>query len=197
MSAYLLSSPRTPTTIADELESFLHILVYGAVRRMESNVHPMRPFLEAYFSGCGWNIDAQTVCCPHAKRDSVVVHQKLIMYGVPIKFTAPGKPAEGHPLNELIASLLKIFHSRYVVLEWEDYHRSGPAAVPMTSDSQLPRNSADTTLWKKRIQLAPELTVDDEDETETPSEAPPQRPTPEMYANVESLATHSKVLRLF
>ncbi|RPD53819.1 hypothetical protein L227DRAFT_476746, partial [Lentinus tigrinus ALCF2SS1-6] len=32
MSAYLLSNPDEPVTIADELEAFLHILIYGAVR---------------------------------------------------------------------------------------------------------------------------------------------------------------------
>ena len=195
MSAYLLSSPRTPTTIADELESFLHILVYGAVRRMESNVHPMRPFLEAYFSGCDWNIEAQTVCCPHAKRESVVMNGTLMMSGVPITFGAPGISAEEHPLNELIALLLEIFHSRYAVLAWDAYSRSGPAAVPTTSNSQLPRNSANTSLWKQRIQIAPELIME-EVQTKKPAKAP-KRPTPEMYANVESLATHSEVLDLF
>ena len=196
MSAYLLSSPRTPATIADELESFLHILVYGAVRRMESNVHPIRPFLQAYFSGCDWNIEAQTVCCPHAKRESVVLKQTLSLSGAAIKFRAPGKPAEKHPINALISRLLAVFHSRYAVLAWETYSGSGSAGITTISGSQLsPRNNRTEGSWDDIFDEAPEF-LDEETEEDDPPEAP-QQPTPEMYANVKALATHSKILNLF
>ncbi len=50
--AYLLLNPTKPTTIADELESFLHVLIYGGIRRVNSSlksIKSIQEFLNDYF----------------------------------------------------------------------------------------------------------------------------------------------------
>ena len=108
----------------------------------------------------------------------------------------PGKPAEKHPINALISRLLAVFHSRYAVLAWETYSGSGSAGITTISVSQLsPRNNRTEGSWDDIFDEAPEF-LDEETEEDDPPEAP-QQPTPEMYANVKALATHSKILNLF
>ena len=196
MSAYLLNNPHAPTTIADELESFMHILIYGAVRRLKTNMRSIHPFLQNYFSGCDWHPETNRACCPNAKRQSVVSGRSLTMSGMAIRFTAPGIPAEHHPLNGLIAWLLNVFHSRYAVLAYEDHSRSSRSSVPTTSKAQPPPpDNRITSSWKARYRAAPGLPVK-EIEVKKPVSGP-QQPTPAMYANAKALATHSKVLNLF
>ncbi|KAI0707442.1 hypothetical protein C8T65DRAFT_535227, partial [Cerioporus squamosus] len=51
LSAYRLMNQDEPTTIPDELESFVHVLVYGAVIRVQSNIcaSSIKHFMEYYF----------------------------------------------------------------------------------------------------------------------------------------------------
>lgn len=195
MSAYLLSNPGLPTTIADELESFLHVLIYGAVRRVRSNIHAIHDFIDAYFSGCDVNPETDKITCPSAKRESVVIGQSLTMSQVSIVFTAPDTPAERHPLNALIAELLRMFHSRYVVHKWQCRAESGPANPPSISDSPPRDEPLPLVAWNVGFEAAPEFPVDEVQVTK--QEEPIQQPTPEMYANVAALASHKKVLDIF
>ncbi|RPD53828.1 hypothetical protein L227DRAFT_512696, partial [Lentinus tigrinus ALCF2SS1-6] len=116
MSAYLLLNPTMPTTIADELEAFLHVLVYGCIRRVRSSLTTIHEFLTDYFAGVSFDPLHRQAACPSAKRESVVLGQGLSMTSRPVVFITPeGK--DDHPLNMLISKLLTIFHSRYAILK--------------------------------------------------------------------------------
>ena len=127
MSAYLLLNPTVPTSIADELEAFLHVLIYGCVRRLRSNLPTIHAFIEDYFAGSSYDPLYEQASCPSAKRESVVSGRILKMTTRPIVFATPdGKVSQKHPLNALISVLLSVFHSRYVVSEWEDESKMFP-----------------------------------------------------------------------
>ncbi|RPD68709.1 hypothetical protein L226DRAFT_316758 [Lentinus tigrinus ALCF2SS1-7] len=125
MSAYRLLNLNEPATIPDELESFVHVLIYCAVFRVQSNIHPhcIKYFLEYYFSehlrGPSGNLT-----CPRAKLSSLVcpgyLGPRLTMSGVAIIFSTPGRQlADQHTLNQLIQNLFNLFHSRYAIDAWE------------------------------------------------------------------------------
>ncbi|RPD53794.1 hypothetical protein L227DRAFT_378842 [Lentinus tigrinus ALCF2SS1-6] len=196
MSAYLLSHPNDAVAIADELEAFLHILVYGAVRRVRSNMNTFDEFLRAYFAGCDVNPETQKVCCPGAKRESVVIGQTLAMSGVPIVFSSPdGQIANTHPLNEIIAVLFELFHSRYAVLGWQDHSGSGADNKPTTPRTPSRSNPIPRRPRKVGYEEDPELPVDKVAGNQPTK--PPQQPTPEMYAHFKALETHKKVADIF
>ncbi|RPD68720.1 hypothetical protein L226DRAFT_317031 [Lentinus tigrinus ALCF2SS1-7] len=197
MSAYLLSNPRKAAVIADELEAFVHILIYGAVRRVRSNMEIINDFLEAYFAGCLVNPQTKKIECPTAKR-SAVVDGSTLKFCVPIVFSSPdGQISRTHPLNELISELLKLFHSRYAVLEWRDFgfdsENTSTNAEPRTPS----RNSPDSNVWEAASQLETDPELQFKEVVVNQPERTPQQPTPEMYANLKALESHEKVLDIF
>lgn len=197
MSAYLLYNPGVPSSIADELESFLHVMVYGAFRRMRSTLYTIKGFNDEYFAGCRLDDVRNRITCPNAKCASVMTLGVLTSGNNPVKFFSPrGDIQEKHPLNDLIADLLRMFHSRYVVEAWEK--RSRP--YPMTPERP------------KQLQTIPECDEDLAAEFQSDlvglerkpvvvqtgtSQAEPQEPTAKMYEDVKALSNHVAVREIF
>ncbi|TFK78957.1 hypothetical protein K466DRAFT_611692 [Polyporus arcularius HHB13444] len=191
MPAYILLNPLMPTSIADELESFLHVLVYGCIRHVRSSlesIEEIQEFIHAYFAGGSYDPKYKQASCPVAKRESVVVGQTLTFTTRPVVFSTPdGKITKEHPLNKLIAKLLAVFHSRYVVHAWDTApteSSSPPSQMsPATPTTELP------TIWETGLK-APEATFGEAPDCQTETAPQLAEPTPEQRKNVVALQSH-------
>ncbi len=201
MSAYLLDHPGMPTTIADELEAFVHVLIYGLVRRMQSTLSSIQKFLDVYFAGCSFVAEDERVSCPSAKRDSVVDRAVLRMSRQRVIFCTPDrKLAERHPINYLISELFQILHSRYVVLTWQSLPkwkriREG---TPIPSPRKgLPTIKEDPDDFCD--ELSPEETFGVVPTPSTPDTADPSivEPTEQDYKNLTALGDHRLIANVF
>ena len=123
-----------PLEIADELESFFYILVYGAVRFLHSTCPPSRVefFLDGFFDhdyieDVGWAASTW--------KRYALEHARIFMppHGDELRFLgsdgggekAPaGRRSSDTPLNSLMEELLSWFHARFV-------RRFGPGGVAL------------------------------------------------------------------
>ena len=133
MSANLLMNPLQRVMIEDELESFFHILVYYAVRYLESNLatdEHAAHFLEACFD-C-FTLDDNKVICGYqkltlvknGKSPKIVFHHPKYTAKRPIKFRSKG-------LNDIVTAMIPCLRARYKILAWkwwlEDLPKDSPA----------------------------------------------------------------------
>ena len=191
MSVYLLNHPGSPSTIPDELESFLHVYVYGAVRRLRSNLVTIDGFMNTYFSGCEIN-HLRAPVCPSSKRDSVVQVATLRSGEDIVTFSDPDGTVVEHPVNDLISQLLNRFRSRYVVLN---------AQNSKTTHSVDPRTPVikKTTLDpdpRRRLERRHPGLPDLKALIRSKTGAIPE-PLQEDFDNADSLDDHTAVLGLF
>ena len=119
MSWNLLSYPGDPVSIADELEAFVHVLVYGCVRFVFHNFNTITGFMRSYFDGFSVNDDRE-FACPPVKRECLKIG-KLTDGDRPITFIT-GEGSSDHPLNALMRRLFGLFKIRYQVLQWKKTH---------------------------------------------------------------------------
>ncbi|RDX51593.1 hypothetical protein OH76DRAFT_1401481, partial [Lentinus brumalis] len=175
--------------------SFLHVLIYGGIRRVNSSlksIKDVQEFLNDYFAGCSYDPEYSQAGCPAGKRDCVVVGQSLTYTTRPIVFSTPdSKITQQHPLNKLISKLLAIFHSRYHIASWE--------AAPKQSGAEPPQpDTALSTMWEA-VKARPEDMLQAESPNLETAEAPDQMapPTPQQYDNVEALKSHNAIARIF
>ncbi|RDX50599.1 hypothetical protein OH76DRAFT_1402203 [Lentinus brumalis] len=132
LSAYRQGHLDEPTTIPDELESFVHVLIYCAVIRIQSVIIPRRikSFIEDYFTDTPINAFTSSgrLTSPHAKLESIVYKPdarnptRLRCHGTIIVFSTPDGSTQKHIINSLITRLLSLFNSRYVINRWERRH---------------------------------------------------------------------------
>ncbi|TFK77947.1 hypothetical protein K466DRAFT_571152 [Polyporus arcularius HHB13444] len=186
-----------PTSIADELESFLHVLVYGCIRRVRSSlesIEEIQEFIHAYFAGGSYDPKYKQASCPVAKRDSVVVGQTLTFTTRPVVFSTPdGKIAQDHPLNKLIAKLLAVFHSRYVVDTWESAQKK--SSSPELQQSPPTPKTKPPTIWETGLE-GPEATFGEAPDCETETAPQSIEPTPEQRKNMAALQSHSLIAHI-
>ena len=201
LSVHLLNNPSMPTSIPDELESFLHVLIYAVLRRMRSDdIECINDFLEEYFAGYSIQPLTGEKVCPPAKYFSVVVCGALIMTRTYIKFSTPdGRITREHPINKLIADLLRVFHSRYVILRWQqrttEKEKEKAQEEALTAESRLLTNPVDDFIDEPDPEEIYGVISEPEPIYEDRASTP--EPPPWMYTNMKALEQHVKVGRLF
>ncbi|PIL32489.1 hypothetical protein GSI_05192 [Ganoderma sinense ZZ0214-1] len=108
MSVDILSRPWKPMKVADELESFFHVLVYYSIRHLRSNCSHPSSYIDNYFNNysgpghlhtCGWKSLAIEVDDWLSTR---FPHRPLLFRS---------------PMDELLGELLKCFHAHYKVMK--------------------------------------------------------------------------------
>ena len=203
MSAYLLDNLNMPTTIADELEAFLHVLIYGVVRRMRSdNIRSISNFLESYFAGYSVKPESDEISCPPAKWLTVGIHGALIMYRTFITFSTPdGRITREHPINKLIAELIQVFHSRYAILDWDNRpkpEKKGREGTPTPTGRLLPVPEGKVLRVHEPHPFQVYGVQKPEEQSTSSTNVPTiPEPTPQMYANRDSLGNHLKIAMIF
>ncbi len=125
MSSHVQNDPDRPITIADELESVLHVLIFFAVRFLHHNLHDsdVGYFLRDYFDmfssssrGITANLTKRTSIVSGAirivsyRRDAVV-RRSTLRFVWPSEKHGPSK----HPLNKVIDTLLSWFKAHYAL----------------------------------------------------------------------------------
>lgn len=165
MSAQSLLIPNWLLGIADELESFVHVLVYLAIRFLPSSLSELAAFMDGYFDGHMLRADSNPTC-PAIKYICVFNDGELHHIQEPIIFYQSHDEDDHtrHVLQIFFAKVFKVLKARYMVLKADGLTRvvnplnhDPTPAVPSRPIKIQPFNP----FWnKRRAQRPPPVTVD-------------------------------------
>ena len=163
MSWYILTHKDQPITVPDELESFVHVLIYAAVRLAAHNFPDIRGFISDYFDGYSLTAHCE-FGCPAGKR-LCITNAKLDDGDMDLVFSPSGKATSDNPLNKLVKDLLAIIRARYIILEYEK-RRALEDEKRQAASSPLPAQmySADVPMLFKETFSVPDSDVEAESE---------------------------------
>ncbi len=124
MSVHSVQNPSDPITIPDELESFLHVLLYLALRYLRSSLRCPGIFIDDYFASSSRDMEGGVIC--GMLKERIVYDGKLAFHRKPVTFLPDPEPSSDErpqhagssppsPLNNLIADLLIHFKALYAV----------------------------------------------------------------------------------
>ncbi|KAI0764251.1 hypothetical protein BD413DRAFT_680539 [Trametes elegans] len=180
MSVAYVVHPDRPIKIADELESFLHVLIYHGVRHLRHSLGSRATdFIIAYFDAFLFGLQGRQVCSI-MKTNAVKMGTIFIDSSEDLRFL-DDSGYEEHPLNELIFNeILPLFVERYRIDAWDD-------AVARRRE-------------KKKAQLVSAMNISqDADKIAvvlSEKELPPGRPSEECRDNATKLDAHDEFLNL-
>ncbi|KAI0764268.1 hypothetical protein BD413DRAFT_197385 [Trametes elegans] len=180
MSVAYVAHPDRPIKIADELESFLHVLIYYGVRYLRHTLKECATeFIVDYFDTFHIGHNRQQVCS-YPKTNAVKMGTNFIDSSEDLRFL-DDSGYEEHPLNDLIFNeILPLFVERYRIDTWDD-------AVARRRE-------------KKKAQLVSAMNISqDADKIAvvlSEKEIPPGRPSEECTDKAAKLNTHDEFLNL-
>ncbi|KAI0368182.1 hypothetical protein BV20DRAFT_948573 [Pilatotrama ljubarskyi] len=184
-----------PVVVADELESFLHVLLFYAVRYLPNTLPDVTEFVINYFDTFQRQRGCERRWSGHAKRSAM--ETKIIKsQSVILRFLKTTGDV-GNPLNTLVYRLLELLGARYEVLNFnqalsqkEGMERGDDKAAVGNADASPDTSSEveDDVLFTND----PWDTMSDAEVTETKHELDAK--TIELAATLE---THISFLRIF
>ncbi|KAI9069930.1 hypothetical protein FKP32DRAFT_1558752 [Trametes sanguinea] len=144
--AYIRHHPRQPVSVADELESFFHVLLFYAVRLLHHNVPNVPFFVSNYFDSFTVADDARRDCSD-AKATAMRLGEVELSGGSLLNFMRADASVSHEYLNDLLARMLRCFQARYAILAWEKKQLETPmpsrpkpsASIPSPTSSNLAR----------------------------------------------------------
>ncbi|KAI0665749.1 hypothetical protein C8Q78DRAFT_494308 [Trametes maxima] len=132
--AYVHDYP-APVTVADELESFFHVVLFYAVRLIRTNLRSVEAFVVDYFHSYCPGVGRFGRVCSDTKT-IIIRWGTLYSQNLNIRFYLD-KKRENRKLNTLISRWLELFRARYAVREWErrsaGRNKSGSAGTSLES----------------------------------------------------------------
>ncbi|CDO76690.1 hypothetical protein BN946_scf184852.g2 [Trametes cinnabarina] len=138
--AYIKHQPYQPVCVADELESFFHVLLFYAIRLLPHNIPNTRFFVADYFNSSSF-YDGTNRSSSSAKWTSMHSGEINVPNIGPLLFLIDGASSQEHHLfNVLISTMLGFYRARYTVLQWEERRAKATAA-----GSSLPSGSSNGT----------------------------------------------------
>ena len=185
----LTDNPKT-VEIPDELESYLHVLLYFSVRYLQSDCKDPAEFIESYFDSYTFQDGLYT--CGARKMHVIQTAGRLeVRKDVPLTFNSP--------MDHIFGTLLPVFKAHYKV---QDYLKKKDAALklpfrnirPMPSSAPRPSPAVPTAPGARRgtsdKAAAQALTA------QTMALVVPVKnaPDPEDYARAALLQNHNFVL---
>ncbi len=203
MSLHYLMHPTLPVTVADELESFFHVLLYNALRFLLHNFETIHTFVQEYFDNV--TVTPKLVQTASRVKKSVITTGQIESGDDEVlSFLQPMGIDGQHPMNELIRRLLELFCARYRVLKWEAANAAANRAARAAQQDVLrsralpslaaPRaRSIHDARFKSLASEAPATPVQPPDTTM----ADPPRPSQRDFELSKSLMTHQAVLDIF
>ncbi|KAH9889980.1 hypothetical protein C8Q73DRAFT_146831 [Cubamyces lactineus] len=120
MSVALINNPKKPVEIPDELEAFFHVLLYYAVRYLESNCADVPAYIERYFEA--YQINDGRYQCGNSKSYTISMGQLLISTEVKLVFNSY--------LDHIFHELLQWLKALYEVRKHERM-QNGNARAPL------------------------------------------------------------------
>ncbi|KAI0660068.1 hypothetical protein C8Q70DRAFT_1132735 [Cubamyces menziesii] len=191
MSVAMLTENSKVVEIADELESFFHVILYNAVRYLASNCTNAGAFIEDFFDTYKEE-DGQLFC---GDRKETAIKEKgriLLPSNIPLRFNPP--------IDGFMDTVLKWFKARYTVYTYRKYQleghaeRSGPSnPVVVSSEESEPTTQLwDTSLCDAGASSDPDIDpfLDME-----PEELQPAKPTDQEEKIAALVDTHAAFLK--
>lgn len=184
-----------PVSIADELESFFHVMLFYGVRYLPHTLPSVSEFVIDYFDTFQQNEAGRRLCS--SLKEAAMQSKMLVYAGKDLRFLKT-TGQRGNPMNALINSLLELFQARYQVIN----HNNALEEALQVQNAAHPSSSAPQGKALKKSTLAvqpwmddcdPDPTIDEVEEDE-PLLEPPSSKTVKLAAQ---LNTHRKVLQLF
>ena len=129
MSVALLTRNK-PVEICDELEAFLHVIIYYASRYLHSNCNgaTIACFLDAFFDT--YTLDGGRYVCGTKKSHVIEKGQLIISTRTTLRF--------GSPMDKLLTKLLSWFRAHLLVTDYElKQAREAQAQLPPTNPTPL------------------------------------------------------------
>lgn len=187
--ASVTSQWTVPVAVADELESFFHVMLFYAVQYLPHTIRNVTGFIAEYFDICEEDEDGNCFCSP--VKENAMKHQQILFAHTYLVFTRT-TGERGNPINSLIKALLKLFEARYKVIEHnkslEDIAKLAEAATCPPSLSLDPKSGEHQ---RNNIPLPPGIHI-----TDCLPASSPELSTKTVEAAAQ-LNTHIAVLRLF
>ncbi|CDO69599.1 hypothetical protein BN946_scf184875.g2 [Trametes cinnabarina] len=168
MSVHTLSKPEAQVQIADELESFLHIMIYCAIRYLPHTCDDVGEFMYSFFDD-GRLVEEAEYTCGYFKRSVMKEGQLHDLAGKRILFLRtprPPKPKDRstttkkmtvhpHPIGGLIITLLQWFSARYRLLPLEvdddDDWEVAPFPDDLADSDEEPSDQSKVVLRAEKI----------------------------------------------
>ena len=188
MSVASLLDPFHVITVADEIESFINVLLYNAVERLPHDHEDRMEHVMAYF------LESTALrgyrSCGGMKQRTMRGGVGITVDGKPaLKFGTPEEPIK--PLNKLLSTMFRRFRARYVVLD----HESGGTPSEDFKETESTDGSEEDghpPTQRQRVGIDyDKFGYDDDSETETSG------PSDETRARAKLLDTHRATLAMF
>ncbi|CDO75312.1 hypothetical protein BN946_scf184715.g1, partial [Trametes cinnabarina] len=132
LSADMLSGQPKAVEIPDELESFLHVLLYYALRYLNSNCPNAAEFLESYFDA--YTLKHGEYVCGQMKEAAVKGGTLQVGWNVPLEFDSP--------MDDALAQLLLLFKAHYKVIAYKHVQYETTRMRPPSIISKDPPTAA-------------------------------------------------------
>ncbi|KAI0359648.1 hypothetical protein OH77DRAFT_1518035 [Trametes cingulata] len=158
MSTRALDIHKKSTTVEDELESFFHVLLYVALRFLVHNCADVPEFISSYFDACttfshgGPSCGSLKKLCMLMGRIDVFctdgrnfVKRRLLFSAPPRPGEAEDAPARYHPLNEILATILKWLKAYHEVSQFPREKASTPP--PAAKEHEWDDKYVDKTVY--------------------------------------------------
>ncbi|KAI0628833.1 hypothetical protein C8Q77DRAFT_1145639 [Trametes polyzona] len=160
--AYSRTLPRPPVTVADELESFFHVMLFYAIRYLPSTAPDVGQFIYRYFDDHVTAGDTRT--CNDFKANTME-SGTITWNGKLVEFLITGQE-RNKSLNYLLTALLQFFKARYEVIRWHQWNDRAarlPSAAPAT---QVTSNTSQQSVGSDDAQTTQTVVEDEYEDDE-------------------------------
>ncbi|KAI8976342.1 hypothetical protein BD414DRAFT_539335 [Trametes punicea] len=185
LSVGMLSRHAKRVEIPDELESFMHVLLYYSVRYLHSNCQDVAEYIESFFESYTLHDDIYT--CGLKKLTSVKTCGRLeLKDDSPLKFHSP--------LDTVFKRLLPWFKAHYKVQAYQTKESEIPSPS-RGNETSIQSFLAPLSSTPDELDVVDDLdpsVVSDSDDEEVP-EGPP-RPTPKEEKRAACVASHKSMV---
>ena len=200
MSAASLLERAHAVEVADEIESFVNVILYNAIRFLPIQHSRTRAeLIERYFDKCTMLQDGSIMCGDD--KANVMTNGTLKFSNEKLVFGVPGAPDE--PLNNFLEAMLDLFRARYEVRAYEKLEAdakqvtsgtaTAPSSTPKPPTYPLAKGAAKHR-YSKRSRTKPTRFEWRKAEAWTSKLKPPSKET---VQKAKKLETHAYTLDIF
>ncbi|OJT07269.1 hypothetical protein TRAPUB_1866 [Trametes pubescens] len=181
-----------PVAIADELESFFHVMLFYGVRYLPNTLPSVPDFVIEYFDTFQQNELGRRFCS--SIKEAAVASKQIIYTRKDLVFLKTTGQL-GNPLNTLFNLLLDLFQARYQVIKHNDKLKE----ILEIQDAARPSSSAPPDETLEMYDWVEPWMVNCGPSPVTETDLPPllEPPSSETVKKAAQLDTHKAVLQIF
>lgn len=191
--AYIDSQWTHPIAVADELESFFHVMLFWALRFLPHTLDDTAAYVVEYFDTFQ-KVSKDKYVCSRLKNNLMLPND--FKDTLSVEFVTNTR-TKGSPLNTLIGKLLRLFQARYAVRKHEQSLKQKPTgsdpAPSGTNAAQMTHPLPQFEMHEKKRDW-----LEEAGRPIVPSEEPESPPLSDMQKELaKSLDTHVEVMQIF